>query len=89
MGTLIYAQEEDEKHGLTISGSVDTYWKYDLSGYINDDGLSNIWTSFADEQNGFGYHRADPTIGMLDIALSQTVGKASFVGEFSFGPRSF
>jgi len=26
---------------------------------------------------------------MLDVALSQTVGKASFVGEFSFGPRSF
>ena len=26
---------------------------------------------------------------MIDVALSQTVGKASFVGEFAFGPRSF
>ena len=75
------AQDEEEK-GLQISGSVDTYWKYDFSGYKNDEGISNIRTSFADEQNSI-------SIGMIDIALSQTVGKASFVGEFAFGPRSF
>jgi hypothetical protein len=80
-GTVVKAQEDD-KPGLSISGSVDTYWKYDLSGYVSDDGTSNIGTSFADNQNSI-------SIGMLDIALSQTVGKASFVGEFSFGPRSF
>ncbi|MCK5371707.1 MAG: outer membrane beta-barrel protein, partial [Cyclobacteriaceae bacterium] len=74
--------QEEEENGLQISGSVDTYWKYDFSGYKNDDGISNIGTSFADEQNSI-------SIGMIDIALSQTVGKASFVGEFSFGPRSF
>ena len=73
---------QDEKPGLTISGSVDTYWKYDFSGYKNDDGTSNIGTSFADVQNSI-------SIGMLDVSLSQTVGKASFVGEFSFGPRSY
>jgi len=77
----IFAQDDD-KPGLSISGSVDTYWKYDFSGYIADDGTSNIITSFADNQNSL-------SIGMLDIAISQTVGKASFVGEFSFGPRSF
>jgi hypothetical protein len=81
IGAIAFAQEED-KPGLTISGSVDTYWKYDLSGYADENGLSNIPTSFADNQNSI-------SIGMLDIALSQTVGKASFVGEFSFGPRSF
>lgn len=77
----LFAQEE-EKQGLTISGSVDTYWKYDFSGYKNDEGTSNIATSFADQQNSI-------SIGMLDIAISQTIGKASFVGEFSFGPRSY
>ncbi len=83
IGTFqLKAQDEEEKKGLQISGSVDTYWKYDFSGYINEDGISNIGTSFADEQNSI-------SIGMIDIALSQTVGKASFVGEFSFGPRSF
>ncbi len=76
------AQNEEDKKGLQISGSVDTYWKYDISGYKDEDGLSNIGTSFADEQNSI-------SIGMIDVALTQTVGKASFVGEFAFGPRSF
>ncbi len=80
-GAVVTAQEDD-KPGLSISGSVDTYWKYDFSGFVDDDGTSNIKTSFADNQNSI-------SIGMLDVALSQTVGKASFVGEFSFGPRSF
>ena len=82
MSFAILVAQEEEKPGLTISGSVDTYWKYDLSGYKSDDGTSNIGTSFADNQNSI-------SIGMLDISLSQSVGKASFVGEFSFGPRSF
>ncbi|TRX72299.1 outer membrane beta-barrel protein [Carboxylicivirga sp. M1479] len=67
---------QEEKKGLDISGSVDTYFKYDFAGE------SNIPTSFADNHNSI-------SIGMLDIALSQTIGKASFVGEISFGPRSF
>ncbi len=75
------AQGEEEESGLKISGSVDTYWKYDLSGYMDEDGGSNIWTSFANEQNSV-------SLGMVDLVLEQTVGKASFVGEISFGPRS-
>ncbi len=69
----VYAQESS---GLEISGSVDTYYKYDFSGYSN----SADYTSFATEQNSV-------SLGMIDLALSQTVGKASFVGELSFGPR--
>jgi len=59
---------------LVISGSVDTYWKYDFSGH------ANIPTSFASDQNSV-------SIGMIDLGLKKTVGKASFVGELSFGPR--
>jgi hypothetical protein len=59
---------------LVISGSVDTYWKTDFSGH------ANIPTSFANENNSI-------SIGMLDLALKKAVGKASFVGELSFGPR--
>ncbi len=66
---------QDEDSGLKISGSVDTYYKYDFSGE------PNIETSFANEQNSV-------SIGMIDIALEQTVGKASFVGEIAFGPRN-
>ncbi len=70
----IFAQDEDSP-GLTISGSVDTYYKYDFSG------KSQIGTSFAAAQNSIG-------IGMIDLAFSQTWGKASFVGEIAFGPRA-
>ena len=78
----ILAQEETtiEENPLVITGSVDTYYKYDLSGYQNNDGGSNIQTSFANEQNSL-------SIGMIDIGIAKTIGKASFVGEISFGPR--
>ncbi len=59
---------------LVISGSVDTYFKTDFSG------KANIPTSFANELNSI-------SIGMVDLALKKAVGKASFVGELSFGPR--
>lgn len=59
---------------LQISGSVDTYFKYDLGK------VSNIPTSFASDHNSV-------SIGMIDLALKKTTGKASFVGEVSFGPR--
>ncbi len=74
--TNLYAQEEEEtgESPLEISGSVDLYYKYDLSG------KENIGTSFANEQNSV-------SIGMIDVALSKEIGKASFVGEVSFGPR--
>ncbi len=59
---------------LEISGSGDLYYKYDFSK------TANIPTSFATDQNSL-------SLGMLDIALKKSVGKASFVGEISFGPR--
>ena len=67
------AQEEEEK--LKISGSVDTYYKYDFSG------KANIPTSFGDEQNSI-------SIGMLDLAFEKSSGKTSFLGEIAFGPRN-
>ncbi|WEK20232.1 MAG: porin [Candidatus Pedobacter colombiensis] len=68
-----YAQETTEAP-LQISGSVDTYFKYDFAK------APNIKTYFASEQNSV-------SIGMIDLALKKTTGKASFVGELSFGPR--
>src|ERR1700676_5270802 len=59
---------------LVLSGSVDTYFKTDFSGH------ANIPTSFANENNSI-------SIGMIDLGLKKSVGKASFVGELSFGPR--
>jgi hypothetical protein len=59
---------------LIIYGSVDTYYKYDFAK------RPNIQTSFASDQNSI-------SIGMIDLGLKKKVGKASFVGEMSFGPR--
>lgn len=74
MGSIVclFGQEDS---GLKISGSVDTYYKYDFAD------TPNIGTSFADEHNSI-------SIGMIDILLEKTVGKASFVGEVAFGPRN-
>jgi len=77
----IKAQEEEEDKSLKISGSVDTYYKYDFSGFRNADNESNIQTSFASDQNSF-------SIGMANVVLEQSVGKASFVADLAFGPRA-
>ena len=59
---------------LEISGSVDTYFKYDFAKQ------PNIKTSFASDHNS-------ASLGMIDLVLKKRTGKASFVGELSFGPR--
>ncbi|MFC4211480.1 porin [Pedobacter lithocola] len=59
---------------LEFSGSVDTYYKYDFAK------RPNIPTSFASDHNSV-------SLGMLDLVLKKKTGKASFVGEISFGPR--
>jgi hypothetical protein len=75
---MIFAQAAEEtapkSAPLEISGSADLYYKYDFSK------MQNIKTSFATDQNSL-------SLGMLIIALKKTTGKASFVGEVSFGPR--
>ena len=77
LSSVTFAQEATEtpkSTPLEISGSGDLYYKYDFSKN------ANIPTSFATDQNSL-------SLGMLDIALKKSVGKASFVGELSFGPR--
>lgn len=72
LSSVAFAQETSAP--LQISGSVDTYFKYDFAK------APNINTYFANEQNSI-------SLGMIDLALKKTTGKASFVGELSFGPR--
>ncbi len=69
---MTFAQDTTESKStpLEISGSGDLYYKYDFSK------TANIPTSFGSDQNSL-------SLGMLDIALKKSVGKASFVGEVS------
>ena len=75
---------------LSISGYADAYYKFDfaqprkLSNPLDPSSAliptQNIGTSFATDQNSL-------SLGMIGVALKKTTGKASFVGEVSFGPR--
>jgi hypothetical protein len=67
--------QETTTSPLEISGSVDTYFKYDFAK-----NPLNAKTSFVTDHNSV-------SLGMIDIALKKKTGKASFVGELSFGPR--
>lgn len=71
------AQEEAKTVSLPfdLSGSADVYYKADFSG------SSQIPTSFMGDHNSI-------SIGMLNLIASKEMGKASFVGDISFGPRS-
>lgn len=69
----VFAQDE-EAPALSISGSVDTYWKYDFSGNPN-------------QPTWFGTDQSSVSIGMVNVILEQTVGKTTFVGDLAFGPR--
>ena len=65
---------QDDENPLVISGSVDTYYKYQFSNVTGQ-------TSFAQDVNSF-------SLGMANIILSKEVGKASFVADIAFGPRA-
>jgi len=71
------AQEEEEKSSpLEISGFVDMYAKTNL------DASNPVETSFtAGQENSFN-------LGMANVALSKTVGKATFVADLAWGPRA-
>lgn len=75
IGAYSVSAQEAIPSPLEFSGSVDTYYKYDFAQSPN-----NITTSFANDHNSV-------SLGMIDLALKKTTGKASFVGEISFGPR--
>lgn len=79
-GLFAQAQTIESGSALKFSGSADAYYKYDFSQFKSANGSSNIPTSFANEQNSV-------SIGMFDLILSQSAGKASFVGNVSFGSR--
>lgn len=72
MGAYVYGQESTS--GIEISGSADAYYKYDFAKG------ENIGTYFANDHNSI-------SLGMISLGLKKSTGKASFVGELSFGPR--
>lgn len=77
-------EEEMEKDSpLSISGSIDVYYKLDFAGNAarnaNISGGEN-YTFFAPDQNSF-------SIGMANLIFEKAFGKSSMVADLSFGPR--
>ncbi|GGG10022.1 hypothetical protein GCM10011344_08330 [Dokdonia pacifica] len=83
--TLLFAQDSENKKKFSISGSVDTYFRTNLTGpntAFEEDGETfflNPGTSFAD-RSGF-------SIGMANAIISYEGEKIGFVADLAFGPR--
>ncbi len=76
--TLAAAKAEEEKTepALTISGSVDAYYRNDLA-----DVTTNNYTSFTPMHNSFA-------LGMASIKFEHTGKKITAVADLGFGPRA-
>ncbi len=79
-GTAIFAQEEaeEEKKPLSISGTVDAYYRTNLSS--SDVGSQAPGSSFANE-SGFA-------LGMANVIASYEGAKTGAVADLAFGPRA-
>ncbi|MDD7887096.1 outer membrane beta-barrel protein [Flavivirga sp. 57AJ16] len=86
MATILYAQEETSKKKVSISGTVDAYYKTNLTSTDravfgdNADEFQSFGTSFADE-TGFA-------LGMANIIASYEGAKTGVVADVAFGPRA-
>ncbi|WP_346881873.1 outer membrane beta-barrel protein [uncultured Algibacter sp.] len=87
MATALFAQEETTEKKLSISGSVDAYYKTNLTStdvsnaFFNDGdgGAQSFGTSFAN-QTGFA-------LGMANIIASYEGDETGAVADLVFGPR--
>ncbi|WP_047416000.1 outer membrane beta-barrel protein [Cellulophaga sp. Hel_I_12] len=78
LSTGLFAQEDDEKKPLSITGSVDAYYRTNLSS--TDVGSQAPGTSFADE-TGFA-------LGFANLIASYEGAKTGAVADLAFGPRA-
>ncbi|MFK7936893.1 MAG: porin [Saprospiraceae bacterium] len=72
-------EEEGESGGLTLSGSVDAYFKSNFNGPNSGDFLQTPNTAFANK-SGFG-------LGMINLVGTYETGKTGMVADLVFGPR--
>lgn len=72
-----------EVAGVTITGSVDVYYRYNFANAKDGDGnlVTNNYTSFTNSQNTF-------ELGMASIQAAHSFGKASAFVDLGFGRRA-
>lgn len=76
-----YAQDSTEKKSeLVLSGSIDGYYRYNLSNTKNK-ASTNDYTSFTNSQNSF-------ELGMASVKAEYTAGKVSATIDVGLGTRA-
>lgn len=79
-GTVALAQDSTKNGKLTLSGSVDGYYRYNFHN-AKDSGHTNNLTSFTNSQNSF-------ELGMASLKADYTMGKVEAVADLGFGRRA-
>lgn len=74
------ADTTSKKGNLSITGSVDAYYRYNFAN-AKDSGRTNNYTSFTNSQNSF-------ELGMASIKADYTIGKVEGVADIGFGRRA-
>lgn len=74
--TKAVSEEPEEKKGLSVSGTVDMYYRYDFAKT-----KANNFTSFTNSHNQF-------QLGMASIKLEQNFSKVSMVADIGVGKRA-
>ena len=72
--------QDSTKGNLTISGSVDAYYRYNFHN-AKDSGRTNNYTSFTNSQNSF-------ELGMASVKADYAIGKVDGVIDLGFGRRA-
>lgn len=79
--TAVTAQDSTARKGnLTVSGSVDAYYRYNFHNAI-DSARTNNYTSFTNSQHSF-------ELGMASVKADYSIGKAEGVIDLGFGRRA-
>jgi hypothetical protein len=76
----VNAQDSSSKGALTITGSLDAYYRYNFQN-ARDSGHTNNYTSFTNSQNSF-------ELGMASIKAEYAIGKVDGVIDLGFGRRA-
>ena len=76
----VFAQDSTKKGTLTLSGSVDAYYRFNFAN-AKDSGHVNNFTSFTNSQNSF-------EIGMASLKADYSIGKVDGVLDLGFGRRA-
>lgn len=83
LGSYVHAQDSTKKSPLTITGSVDAYYRYNFQNVKSSDnsGATNNYTSFTNSHNSF-------ELGMASVRADYTTGKVTGVVDLGFGRRA-